>query len=82
LSSMNIYLDTSEPTYQEYVIVEKDIDSGYRRITSYDLTVERDGERFEISVREEVYYDVEINDTIQLSIYQGAFGEPYVIYDE
>ena len=82
LGSMNVYLDTSAPTYEEYVIVDKDIDAGPRRVTTYELKVERDGKTFNIGVSEETYYDMEIGDQITLSIYEGAFGEPYLIFDE
>ena len=41
-----------------------------------------DGEKsFTIGVSEEVYYDMEINDSITLSIYKGAFNEPYYIHE-
>ena len=30
---MNVYLDRSKPTYEEYVIIDKDIRTGARQIT-------------------------------------------------
>lgn len=82
LGSMNVYLDMSKPTYEEYVIIDKDIRTGARQITTYEFKV-IDGEKsFTIGVSEEVYYDCEINDTITLSIYKGAFNEPYYIHDK
>ena len=33
ISSMNIYLDTSKPTYEEFVIIDKNIRTGARQIT-------------------------------------------------
>ncbi len=81
LSSMNIYLDTSTPTYEEYIIIDKDIRAGSRQATTYELEVKKDDTTFTIGVSEKTYYDYEINDTIQLSIYSGAFNEPYYIHE-
>ena len=81
LSSMNVYLDTSAPTYEEYIIMDKDIRAGSRQATTYELEVKKDDTTFTIGVSEKTYYDYEINDTIQLSIYSGAFNEPYCIHE-
>lgn len=81
ISSMNVYLDTSEPTYEEYIIIDKDVRTGARQITTYELEVQKDDITFTIAVSEIVYYDYEINDLIELSIYSGAFNEPYIIHD-
>lgn len=82
LGSMNVYLDMSKPTYEEYVIVDKDVRTGARQITTYEFKVESGEKSFTIGVLEEVYYDFEINDSIILSIYKGAFNEPYYIHDK
>lgn len=81
VSSMNVYLDSSEPVYQEYIIVNKDIDAGARRITTYEFEVQKDDVTFTIGVSEAIYYDYEVNDSIVLAIYSGAFNEPYLIHD-
>ena len=81
VSSMNVYLDTSDPTYEEYVIIDKDIRAGSRQTTTYELEVKKDDTTFMIGVSEKTYYDYEINDIIQLSIYSGAFNEPYYIHE-
>jgi hypothetical protein len=81
VSSMNVYLDTSYPTYEEYVIIDKDIRAGSRQATTYELEVKKDDTTFMIGVSEKTYYDYEINDIIQLSIYSGAFNEPYYIHE-
>ena len=82
LGSMNVYLDMSKPTYEEYVIVDKDVRTGARQITTYEFKVESGEKSFTIGVSEEVYYGFEINDSIILSIYKGAFNEPYYIHDK
>ena len=79
---MNVYLDTSTPTYEEYVIVDKDIKAGSRQVTTYEFDVKKDGTTFTIGVSETAYYSHEVNDTIKLSIYNGAFNEPYYIHEE
>ena len=81
LSSMNVYLDTSDPTYEEYVIIDKDIRAGSRQATTYELEVKKDDTIFMIGVSETTYYSHEINDTITLSVYSGAFNEPYYIHE-
>lgn len=81
ISSMNVYLDFSEPTYVEYVIIDKDVRTGSRQVTTYELEVKNESESFTIGVSEEAFYDYEIDDTIVLSIYKGAFNQPYYIHD-
>ena len=81
VSSMNVYLDTSDPTYEEYVIIDKDVRSGSRQATTYELEVKKDDTTFTIGVSETTYYSHKINDTITLSMYSGAFNEPYYIHE-
>ena len=81
VSSMNVYLDTSTPTYEEYIIIDKDIRAGSRQATTYELEVKKDDTTFTIGVSETTYYSHEINDTITLSMYSGAFNEPYYIHE-
>ena len=81
VASMNVYLDTSAPTYEEYTIIDKDVKAGSRQITTYELEVEKDDTVFTIGVSEIAYYSYEINDTIKLSVYNGAFNEPYYIHE-
>lgn len=81
IASMNVYLDYSKPDYVECLILDKEIQSGARRVTTYEFKVENEEKTFYIGVPEEVYYDYEIDDTITLAIYQGAFHVPYYIYD-
>lgn len=81
ISSMNVYLDTSDPTYEEFIIVDKDVRTGARQITTYELEVQKGDTVFTIGVSEEAYYHYEINDSITLSIYNGAFNEPYYLHE-
>ena len=81
VASMNVYLDTSAPTYEEYIIVDKDIRAGSRQVTTYELEVKKDDMVFTLGVSETAYYSYEVNDTIKLSIYNGAFNEPYYIHE-
>ena len=81
VASMNVYLDTSAPTYEEYTIIDKDIKAGSRQVTTYELEVKKDDTVFTIGVSETAYYRHEVNDTIKLSVYNGAFNEPYYIHE-
>lgn len=81
ISSMNVYLDTSKPTYEEFIIIDKDVRTGARQITTYELEVQNGDTVFTIGVSEESYYEYDLNDSITLSIYSGAFNEPYYIHE-
>lgn len=81
VASMNVYLDTSAPTYEEYTIIDKDVKAGSRQVTTYELEVKKDDTVFTIGVSEIAYYRHEVNDTIRLSVYNGAFNEPYYIHE-
>lgn len=81
VASMNVYLDMSVPTYEEYIIIDKDIKSGSRQVTTYELEVKKNDTVFKIGVSETAYYSHEVNDTIKLSMYNGAFNEPYYIHE-
>ena len=81
MTSANVYLDTSKPTLVEYTIIDKDVRTGYRQITTYDLEVKKDNVVFTICVPDEEYYNFEINDNIILSEYKGFFKESYIILD-
>jgi hypothetical protein len=81
VASMNVYLDTSAPTYEEYTIIDKDVKAGSRQVTTYELEVKKDDTVFTIGVSEIAYCRHEVNDTIKLSVYNGAFNEPYYIHE-
>ena len=82
IDSANIFLDSSEPSYIEVAVVDKDIDSGARRITDYEIIVNIDGKEKTVSVSKSNYYDIEKGDTVVLSIYDGAFGVSYYQYEK
>lgn len=81
ISSMNVYLDTSKPAYEKFVIIDKNVRTGARQLTTYELEVQKGEKFFYIGVSEEAYYDYEITDEITLSIYSGAFNVPYYVYE-
>ena len=74
-------LQKLKPTYEEFVIIDKNIRTGARQITTYELEVQKGEVIFHIGVSEEAYYDYEINDAVTLSIYSGAFNEPYYVHE-
>ena len=81
ISSMNVCLDTSKPVYEEFVIIDKNVRTGARQITTYEIEVQKGDTIFKIGISEEAYYNYEISDSITLSIYRGAFNEPYYIHE-
>lgn len=80
LNSLNVSLDFSTPTYEEFIILDKHVDTGARRITSYEVEVENEFSKFKIAIDEIDFYEYNIGDKITLNIYQGAFGKKYYLY--
>ena len=68
----NYIFDTSEPTVVTEEIVDLQSDDG-----DYFAVVELDGERVEISIPSDDYYELAEGDRITFSIYDGAFGFSY-----
>ena len=62
MSSTITFLPSITFTYEEYTIIDKDIRSGARQITTYELEVEKNDTVFTIGVSETSYYNYEIND--------------------
>lgn len=81
VSSMNVTMDFSTPSYENFVLVDKDVRTGARRMTTYIFTVQSGDTTFDIDVDDYDYHNHEINETIMLSKYKGAFNEPYYIYE-
>ena len=81
LSSGNVVLDRSEPTYETFEIVDKHISAGARQVTTFNVLVENDSVDFSITISERHYREYEIGDEITLSIYSGAFGVRYYIHE-
>ena len=81
ISSLNVVLDNTEPKYEVFEVVDKDIRTGNRRITTYNLELEKGDIKINIAVSEVVYYEYEVGEKITVSIYNGAFNERYYTYD-
>ncbi len=83
LGSMNVYLDFSKPQYAEFIIIEKDKQTGDTFLANeYNFVVKKDEEQFDIRVDEIAYYEYEIGDEIILAQYQGAFRRSYYIFED
>ncbi len=78
---LNYTLDDSNPTYLQVEIVDMSIDTGYRTLTSYDLTVSYLNIEFDIGTSQSAYHQLEIGDDIYISYYEGAFGIKYYLYE-
>lgn len=81
IASADVCLDTSEPTKEIVEIVDKDVKIGYRQPTQYIFKVKKDDKTFEIHVSDLTYQEYEINDSIEISLYQGFFNEAYYLYE-
>ena len=81
ISNLNYALDSSKPVDFASTILEKRIDSGYRRSTNYIFTANVDGEEKEFNVDQSEYYHKKVGDSFVVQLYLGAFGHEYYIYD-
>ncbi len=81
LNLFNFVFDNSLPSYETYEIIEKEINTGGRSPTTYDLTVKNNEREFEISVSETSYYSVSVGEQITITFYEGALKEAYYVYE-
>ncbi len=81
LNLFNFVFDNSLPSFETYEIIEKEINSGARSPTTYDLTVKNSEREFEISVSETSYYSLSVGDQIIITFYEGALNEAYYVYE-
>lgn len=75
--NLNYSLDKSEPIVKSGTIVEQQLDSGYRRITSFKFIIDIDGEEIYIEVPGDEYYSYKVGDTYEASFYKGFFDIPF-----
>lgn len=82
LNSLNYTLDQSEANFVNGVVIDKDVDSGYRSITSYEVTLLLDNnQEIRLNVSQDVYEDSSLGESITINTYQGFFSIPYYIYE-
>lgn len=77
LNNLNYSLETTEPQIKSGVIVDARINSGYRSITAFYLTVKIDGKEIEIDVPSNEYYSNKIGSSYQVYYHEGFFKEPF-----
>ena len=82
LNIINYSLDFSEPITYEYEVIKKDVSAGYRQATTFDFYIEVNNKEIKISVSSDIYYNIEIGDYINISLYRGFLKEPYLIYEK
>ena len=77
----NYVIDDSSLSDILVEIIDMDIDTGYRSLTTYDLTIVYNNEEYVIGTSQSMYYQLEIGDEITITYYEGAFGIEYLIYE-
>lgn len=77
----NYVLDDSSPSFVIVEIIDMDIDTGYKSLTTYDLTIVYNNEEYVIGTSQSMYYQLEIDDEITITYYEGAFGIEYLVYE-
>lgn len=84
IQNLNYAFDVSCPNTYEYVVLDKKIIRGHGRhsSTNYYLIIEKDGNEEQLSVNKRVYFNFEINETIELIKYEGLFNNTYYEYVE
>ena len=80
ITTINYAFD-NVPTPVSVQIVDKNIQSGARQMTSFYLKVEIDEKEREIEVPVDVYHSKEIGDYIEIKLYNGALGYSYFIFE-
>lgn len=69
-----------EPVQKEYIVLEKHVSSGSRKVTRFELKVEFGTDEKWINVPVTDYHSVSEGDTILINYHQGAFGFAYLTY--
>lgn len=84
IQNINYAFDTSTPIRCEYRVIDKRLSRSHgRHITLiYYLVIEVDGNKEELKVNKRVYSDFEINETIDLYMYEGFLNATYYEYEE
>ncbi|PKK97272.1 MAG: hypothetical protein CVV58_02090 [Tenericutes bacterium HGW-Tenericutes-3] len=77
----NYVIDDSSLSDILVEIIDMDIDTGYRSLTTYDLTIVYNNEEYVIGTSQSMYYQLEIGDEITITYYEGAFGIEYLVYE-
>lgn len=80
-NNINYIFDTSEAVVYSLPLEEKNINSGRRRKTEYELTVSLEGEKITVEVSRSAYYQYAIGDLLPLSYYEGFLGDSYYILE-
>ena len=78
--NLNYVLDTSEPVYYQMPVVDKDINTGGKS-TTYYLYLEFRGQEISMTVSQSDYYRYALGDLVPVTLYQGAFDDPYYIME-
>lgn len=81
ISNLNYVLDSSKPVAYAATILEKRIDTGYRKSTDYVFTANVNGEEKEFNVDQSEYFHRKVGDSFMVLLYSGAFGHEYYIYN-
>ena len=71
ISNLNYALDSSSAVDYASIILEKRIDSGYRRSTNYVFTANVDGEEKEFNVDQSEYYHKKVGDSFVVAALLG-----------
>lgn len=83
LGVFNYSLDTGTPQQIVADVYDMRVSSGGRGPTVYELTLQtREGEEITLNVGQRVWHEVKEGDRVTVSLYEGALGEPYYIYEE
>lgn len=80
--AVNCVFDDSVPTHISCTVLDKDIRSGSRTPTQYEVKVEIDGDTEWIQVSSSEYDDIDIGDNVTIDHYSGALNFGYYLYSE
>ena len=76
----NFIFDSSEPTQEEYIVIEKSFSSHGKGVNRWYIEVENENKTMQIEVSSTNYEKISIGERVVLNLYEGAFSAPYYIY--
>lgn len=76
------YTFDANPTAIECVVLEKNVRSGARTVTEFEVKITIDSKEKWINVPVTDYYSITEGDTIIIEYYKGALNLPYYMYGE
>lgn len=77
---INCECDVNEPVELQCTVLDKNVQTGYRQITQFEIKVNVEGKDRWINVPVTEYHEIEKQDTVIIEYYKGALNFAYLKY--